>query len=161
MTEYDCEPYSEYYLKKKLLEQFGEDLVITSTPGVSDIVLVSKTATHIVKEYHESIRKSSEEEHIKILKAAAKIIRDDVLRQKYVVDKYDFGDFLASTEEALSFCPIKLQIFLGELFTAKQSKEKIMSIGQSTMQAVRPRSMIASLQVMIYIVMSSVLRLMF
>ena len=63
------------------------------------------------------------------------------------MDVYDIGENLSSPVEALSFVSVKLQILLGELFVAKDSKKKIMSIGQTVMQAVRPRSMIPSLQV--------------
>ena len=63
------------------------------------------------------------------------------------MDVYDISENLSSPVEALSFVSVKLQILLGELFVAKDSKKKIMSIGQTVMQAVRPRSMIPPLQV--------------
>jgi hypothetical protein len=59
---------------------------------------------------------------------------------------------LSSPEESLSFCTIKLQILLGEILVAKESKKKNMSIGQSIMQVARPRSLIAPLQVFFVIV---------
>ena len=134
-------------MKQMLIERFGEDLIITSAPGISDLVLISKTAAKIVKEYHANKKRSSEEEEIGIIKAAAGIIRDAILRRQYSMEMYDIGESLSSPAEALSFCPVQLQILLGEIFVAKDSKKKIMSIGQSIMQAARPRSMIAPLQV--------------
>ena len=147
MLKYDCEPHSEIFMKKMLLDKFGDDLVITSQPGLSDIILISPAASNIVKEHHAKKIKSLEEEEIRILKAAAGIIRDEILRSHYSMDVYDIGENLSSPVEALSFVSVKLQILLGELFVAKDSKKKIMSIGQTVMQAVRPRSMIAPLQV--------------
>ena len=54
---------------------------------------------------------------------------------------------MSSQAESLSVCSIKLQILLDEMLTAKSSKNKIMSIGQYIMQAARPLTMIAPLQV--------------
>jgi hypothetical protein len=133
-----CEPYSPIYLKKKLIEKFGDNLIVTSTTGLSDIVTLSPTSSKVLREYHESKTQNEEEENIRIIKAAGQIIHDEIVRKKCSTESYDIGDSLSSPEESLSFCTIKLQILLGKILVAKESKQKLcQSVNQSCKLPVR------------------------
>lgn len=135
-------------MKAKLIEKYGDNLIVMSSGnGIAEVVCIYQTAACILKEYHANYNSKCVEDEINILKAAAKIIRSHILRMSFSMENYNIGESLSSQEESLSVCSIKLQILLDELFPAKSSKKKIMSIGQSIMQAARPRTMIAPLQV--------------
>jgi AraC-like DNA-binding protein len=108
-----CEPYSPTYLKKKFSEKFGDNLIVTSKSGLSDIVTLSPTSSKVLREYHESKTQNEEEENIRIIQAAGRIIRDEIVRKNCSTESYDIDDIFSSPEESLSFCTIKLQILLG------------------------------------------------
>lgn len=121
-----------------MIEKFGDNLIVTSTSGLSDIVTLSPTSSKVLREYHESKTQNEEEENIRIIQAAGRIIRDEIVRKKCSTESYDIGDSLSSPEESLSFCTIKLQILLGEILVAKESKKKIcQSVNQSCKLPIR------------------------
>jgi hypothetical protein len=130
MSSFGVEPYSSKFMKAKLVEKYGDNLIVMSSGnGIAEVVCIYKTAACILKEYHANYNsKCVEEDEINILKVAAKIIRSHILRMSFSMENYNIGESLSSPEESLSVCSIKLQILLDELFPAKSSKSKIMSI---------------------------------
>jgi hypothetical protein len=148
MSTFGVEPYSCKFMKAKLMEKYEDSLIVMSSGnGIADVVCIYQTAASILKDYLANYNSTCvEEDEINILKVGAKILRSDILRMKFSTDSYEIGESLSSQAESLSVCSIKLKILLDELLTANSSKKKIMSIGKSIMQAARPRSMIAPLQ---------------
>jgi hypothetical protein len=71
-----------WFDKKKLIEKFRDNLIVTSTSGFSDIVTLSPTSSKVLREYHESKTQNEEEENIRIIKAAGQIIHDEIVRKK-------------------------------------------------------------------------------
>ncbi len=109
---------------------------------------------HIIRDFHATTaNQSPEEEKIRILKAAAAIIRKDIkdaqCRFNMNKEEYNVFPFLESEDDSLSFVPVSLQILMGDIMVAKGSKNKIASLGQAIMQAAFPRTIIAPLQVII------------
>ena len=80
-------------------------------------------------------------------KTAAKLIKSDIQAVSQMKDSYACCHELSSVEEAVSFLPESLQVMLNTLFSVKQEPVKLASLGQATMQATRPRSILAPLQV--------------
>ncbi|KAK3101064.1 hypothetical protein FSP39_000693 [Pinctada imbricata] len=86
----------------------------------------------------------SEEEKNRIILAAAKLIKSDIRSVPVEREYYPSTDTLSSGQKNLDFVPKGLQHFLRELIP--ESQLKMTSIGQAIMQASRPRSLIAPLQ---------------
>ena len=76
----ESEPYKRKFMKEKFLEHFGDRIIILScTDGKSNIVTLRDTAFLIFQDFH-ALPKSEdlEEEKLRLLKAAAKLIRQDI-----------------------------------------------------------------------------------
>ena len=73
--------YSNVWMKKKLQEYFGDDIIITNINGKSDVVTFVTTAKKILAEFYETTDftlEDVEEQKQRIIKTAAKIIKSDV-----------------------------------------------------------------------------------
>ncbi len=82
---------------------------------------------------------------------AAKIIIQDLKIINTNSELYDIFQKLESPKDALAFVPVSLQIFLTIIITAKSNQFKIASVAQSIMQLVCPKTILAPLQVIIYL----------
>ena len=91
----------------------------------------------------------SPEEHKKeILKAAAKFIKSDSKSSSFNTDRETYcklDDLTA--DSALESLPESLQYLCCEMFVGKQNERKAAVIGQSIMQCIRPRAIVAPLQI--------------
>ena len=133
--------YGVSYTKQKLKEQFGDSVIITDLNGKVDVVTLRTTAASILHDFYSQEKMENEDaKKLSILKAAAKLIKSDI---KCVTDKsvYPNPDDSSSVE-----CNRQFVLFLGELFSAKDSDVKLCSIGQAVLQTCRPRTIIAPLQ---------------
>lgn len=100
----------------------------------------------ITKVYEEqSARNNLSEREAYILKTA-KIIKTDVSLIPANKANYPSSETLANVNVQLEFLPISLRLFLNEIFTEAKCDLKVSSIGQAIVQAIRPRSIIAPLQ---------------
>ena len=138
--------YSTKHMKTKIIEHFGDNVVISSIDGRRDIVTLKSNAASIIHSFYtESQGQSDEEKKAKILETAAKLLQDDISSMKVSRDYYpDFND-ISSKEKNISFLPNSLQLFL-KVVVGQANDIKVASIGQSIIQSCRPRSVIAPLQ---------------
>lgn len=86
----------------------------------------------------------TEKEKMRIIKTAAKLIRDDI---KSVMTSHELYPDMLSEEENVNFVPESLRLLLGGLFVGKNVRMKTASIGQAVMQAARPQVLLAPLQI--------------
>lgn len=141
--------YDRKYMKIKLLEYYGENIIISGSVGKSDIVTLRDTANGILRSYHKNASHSSDIElqKIQLIEAAAKIIKSDVKSLTSTsVDEYPSPNEL-TVENALNFIPNTLKLLLSKLFVGKDTSVKIGSVGQSIMQSIRPRALLCPLQI--------------
>ena len=89
---------------------------------------------------------SQKAEKARIIETAAKLIKSVLKNSDVSSDNYLSGDEMSSTEQALGFIPVHLQLFLRKLFVGKDVNLKLASIGQAIIQAARPRVILALLQ---------------
>ena len=52
LEDSDCEPYTAWYLKKKIIERFGDDVVIAEIDGRPDVITMRPTVTRILHNFH-------------------------------------------------------------------------------------------------------------
>ena len=139
--------YGVQYTKQKLQEYFGDSVIITEMNGKQNVVTLRKTAKSILHEfYFENKCKSSEEEKVKLLKAAAQIIQSEIKSVYSDKSVYLSPTEISSIESNTQFIPGSLVQFLCEIFNLKSSNIKVCSIGQAIMQTARPRLIMAPLQ---------------
>ena len=79
----NCEPYTSWYLKKKIIERFGDDVVIAEIDGRPDVITMRPTVAIIVHNfYYKPKEDSTHREEIRLVKAAATMIKSDMMDQK-------------------------------------------------------------------------------
>ena len=140
----NCEPYTSWYLKKKIIERFGDDVVIAEIDGRPDVITMRPTVAKILHNfYYEPKEDSTHREEIRLVKAAATMIKNDIKRHDGSKETYPLSSDMSSVEIAISFLPESLILLLDTLIIGVDKKFKIASIGQAIMQATRPRVLIA------------------
>ena len=139
--------YSGVYIKKKLRDHFGDRIVITITKKQGNIVTLQSRASSIINEFYSQPKKEDcEAEKTKIIKAAANLIKSDFKKIDAKSENYPSNVEMSSIRSALDFVPDLLELFLRTLFVGKDVDLKVASIDQAIMQAVRPRVLLAPLQ---------------
>ncbi|CAH3022720.1 unnamed protein product, partial [Porites evermanni] len=149
MAEFnDQEPYSARYMKEKLKEHFGENIVIASINGKADVVTFRSTASTILQNFYDASRDADPEaDKIRVIKAAADLIKTDIKSKDISKSFYPLPGEISSLDENCAFLPETLYLFLRTIFNEKSAERKIASIGQAIIQAARPRVLIAPLQI--------------
>ena len=139
------EPYSKKYMKLKLEEYFGEDVVIAEINGINDVVTLKLKANKILQDFYKTQRcENEEEEKTRLIIAAAKIIKSDI-KSIFISKNYYPKSSEISVEESINYLPESRKHFL-ELIFVGQNYRKVAAVGQAIMQAARPRAIIAPLQ---------------
>ena len=152
MEEYlnntDSEAYGWSYMKTKLLEHFGDKIIITDINGKPNVVTFRTTATAILQEFHFLEHHDDldiNEEQMNIIKTAAKLIKNDLKSIPTSSDSYP--TITTDAESHVRYLPASLSTFLSLLTSGKNSALKVASIGQAIVQAARPRVVISPLQI--------------
>jgi hypothetical protein len=150
MTEYlvntGQEPFSSKHMKTKLKEHFGEKILITLINGKPSVVTLRDTANSILCAFHQEQKDKSDDEKVNIIRAAAKLIESDVKSLETQHDIYPSTDCFQNPLSAMEYLPKTLQILLSTMFAEKHNDVLLASIGQAIMQAIRPRAILAPLQ---------------
>lgn len=151
MAEYlentEHEPYSVVYMKTKLRKQFGDRIIMTDLPGKQCVVTLCETASSILYKFHQHQKHAKpEDEKLNIIKTAAKLIESEVKSTNQPYDVYPSNDEFSSRDSAVDLLPLTLQVLLKTMFAGKNVDLKLASIGQCIMQAIRPRAILAPLQ---------------
>ena len=142
----DHDAFSSKHMKRRIKEHFGDRIVITNNNGKNDVVTFLTTASSILQEHYQKPKSGNyEEEKIRIIKAAAYLIKNDIK----ICTSNSANEFFPSIEsdlEVLEFLPNSLKVLLQSMFVGKSENFKVASIGQAIMQHVRPKAIIAPLQ---------------
>lgn len=153
MKEYSLDDqsyYSEEYLKKKLKAHYGDAIYITSRSG-KWIVCFRGTASRILNDnWYEECYKNDSDERMRIVEAAAIIIREDIYSLTCDCENYPNIDEIASG--GYNEIPKSLKCFLQSVMKSKgkhsqSSDKKVVTVANSIIAAARPRSYISPLQI--------------
>ena len=148
MKEYCSEPYTVRYMKDRVIKKFGTDVIITDINGKADVVTFCLTAKSILHDFYKQQKKEDPEaEKAAIITAASRIIRSEIKAMAASKQAYPVPSDIESVENNNSFVPLSLRALLENIFTEKDNALKIASIGQTIIQAVRPRVIICPLQI--------------
>ena len=149
MEEYCSEDsYTPKYMKKRVIEHLGDDVIITEITGKPNVVTFRSNAASILHKFFERPKQQDDNvEKLRIIETAANLIKNEIKLVETSKINYPLADDISSIEQNLDFIPITLRLFLRKLFLAKNSDLRIASIGQAIVQATRPRVFIAPLQI--------------
>ena len=141
----NTKPYGFTHMKNRLKTYLGDEIIIAEINGKENVVTFMTTVSKILSNFHKQSTHIESEEKSNIIEAAAKLIKQDIKDIDQPKDFYPGPEDLTH-EKALQFLPQSLHKFLQIMISGKDSC-KLASIGQALMQAVRPRRIIAPLQV--------------
>lgn len=145
--------YSVVHMKKRVQTYFGSDIIITEVNGKPNIVTFRRTASSILNEfYRRPSAKSLEEEKLSMIGTAAKLIKADIMSLKDSKAVYPSSVNIHS-EKNIIFVPDSLQTLLRASFSQNDSSVKVASVGKAIIQASRPRTLIAPLQIALSVFM--------
>ena len=150
MTEYlvegDSAIYSNKWLKYKLEEKYGDSIFIAECEGLPNIVMFREKTKKILRDYFSIQEKDEEAQKRAIIETAAKLIKIDIKSMiPSSTDEYPKTSSL-ECQSALDYIPLSLRCLLENLFIGNDIPRKVASIRQSVVQAVRPRAVVAPLQ---------------
>jgi len=139
--------YGFTHMKSKLMEHFGDNIIITELNGKPNVVTFRRTAANILHDFYKEQKKEDPNiEKIRMINTVAKLIKSDIKAVDSSNDVYPTREQMSSTEAAVQFIPQSLLMLLQGLFVGKNTDLKVASIGQAIMQATRPRVILAPLQ---------------
>jgi len=139
LVQPDSVAYGNQYLKSKLVKHYGESIFIAEQEGLHDIVTFREKTSSILKDYFSQPENDEEAQKRAIIQTAAKLIKSEI--KSMIPSSTDhYPDIsLLELKSALQYIPSSLQCLLQHLFVGKDTCSKVASIGQSIVQAVRPR----------------------
>lgn len=155
MEENGVEPYTIKHLKSKIVEHYKGNVIIIKIHPKQHVVTFRRSVDSILNDFYtvnDSTKKKNEqtdnEKKESILDAAAELLLTDILSSiPNKTQDYSFFSSISSVEECLEFLPDSLRKFLEKIATGKKKMIKVASIGQAIMQAARPKSITAPLQI--------------
>jgi len=114
-------------------------------------VTFNKTAARILNDFYENSRRGNDVESQKrlLIETAVALIRSDITDtcRSYSKEYYPDPQDIRSIDKMLFFIPKTLRTFVDELFVGTSKGLKMATIGQCLLQAARPRSVMAPLQI--------------
>ncbi|WAR07373.1 LOW QUALITY PROTEIN: hypothetical protein MAR_017331, partial [Mya arenaria] len=120
--------YTKRHLKSKLLDHFGENISISTLEGKEDMMTVAP-------------KKKKEKHHNR----SSKVIKTEIDASKTNKLFSPNASSISSTEENKTYIPDSLILLLSSMFSTSDDVE-LASIGQAIIQACRPKSILAPLQ---------------
>uniref|UniRef100_UPI00358F3F63 uncharacterized protein n=1 Tax=Myxine glutinosa TaxID=7769 RepID=UPI00358F3F63 len=130
--------YSAVYMKKKLLEHFGNSIIVTEINGKPNVVTFRNTASSILQGFYQRPQKQdTNSEKMSLIETAAKLIKSDIKSMTTSKCAYPSPCDLSSVNDNISYVPETLQLLLKTLFSEKNPNVKIASVGQAIVQATR------------------------
>ena len=146
MQELVPEGYSGKYMRKKILEDYKDQVIISNLNGKPDVITFTSTAAKILQDFNEKKKKVDQDldkEKLEIVKAAAEIIRNDIKALEGNIDIYPSSSDIQNINQLI---PNTLLCFLDKMITFKDSYTIRCSIAQALIQNVRPRTIMLPIQ---------------
>ena len=143
--------YTDMYLKKLLQEHFKERIVVSNISGKKNILCLSDNVHKILENWYKNREADESAEKLRIVSAAADIIREDV--QKMTYERSNYPDIDAMNLGEKSLIPPTLQTFTEKLTKKKSPSElkkieiKRNVINHAIISCIRLRSFISPLQI--------------
>ena len=140
---------SKVWMKQKLLDRFGDDIMIGNINGKEDVVTFIFNAKKILAEFYDTIDSSSEnveEQKQRIIETAAKFIKNDVKSLPSSKTYPSMNEF-QSIDNCIEYLTPSLKSLLKTMFVSNDKDKRVVFIGQATMQQIRPRALLIPLQV--------------
>lgn len=138
-------------VKKKLKERYGNDIIISAKRKKKTIVSFTNIASNtLIDTWYTNRANNDEDERLRIVRAAAEIIREDIKSKTYEFKTYPSGSEFY--RDVKSDIPKTLTVLLENIIkkdkknTGNKMHTKCLSIGHSIIAATRSRSFKSHIQ---------------
>jgi len=145
---------NEKTLKRKLIHHFGDDVIITSIPGRKNVACFRDTGYKIINNSWYAARSADEKaERLRIVKAAAAIIREDIRSMNYQTDEYPSAGNAFDPPQLKLLIPETLDLLLNDVINKKKKgkeenrSRKCTVMAHQIISATRPRSFVSMIMV--------------
>ena len=114
-------------MKTRLQEHFGNRIVQIEINGKPNVITFRTTARVVLQDYYSKHqqKQTTAEEKIKLVQAAAKLIKEDIKAIETSNEIYPLCDDLQSQEAGIKYLPDTLRVLLEELFVGKKAEIKV------------------------------------
>lgn len=140
---------TEKTLKNRLMNSYGDGVMFFQMKTKPTLVCFRGSGLKLINTWYTEREKSEEDERLRIVKAAATIIREDIRTRPYNTTDYpDVTDFMKNSNDDV---PETLHTFLGLVIKKdkRSEKEKLekkcTAIAHAIISATRPRSFMSCL----------------
>ena len=113
MEEQHENDYSPLMTKKELQEKYRKEINFVSRNGKSGIIILSNINSTLTEAWYNERKVSKADEAERIIKTAAKLIKNAIKNYTHETDFYPTVDDIKNTEN--EFVPLALQTFIKEL----------------------------------------------
>ena len=141
--------YTDKWMKKKLKNYFGDEIIITDTKKTCFITF-KENMYKILRQGWKTKTLESDEEKMLIIDMAASIVRDSIRSKPFHLNQYEDLSNL-NLSQIDSDIPIELKRFVGGVIKTKSNvfnnvtERRRAAISHSVISACRPRSFVSSL----------------
>ena len=79
MKEFIDEPYSTKWLTSRLMQHYGDSVIIADRAGCQDVIYFKDDAKHLLYEFYRQGRlEQTDDEKARVIKLAADVTRSDI-----------------------------------------------------------------------------------
>ena len=145
----DSKAFTTKHLTNKLQETFQDDICFTDLGKGNHVVVTMSRSTSTILHgfYAETINADENHQSSKVIKTAAQLILKETKSMPSERNYYPNFDVCDSDNAQINVLPPFLKMLLKTLIVTKDSDLKVASLGQAILQAARPRTILAPLQV--------------
>ena len=147
LSHTELSSYNHRYMKKKLLEHYGDNITITEDNGRKNIATYNPKVSSYLGYYCKPKDVNVELEKIQLIEAAAAILQSEIKEKVSTTKDFYPPPEELSREDCLHYLPPLLRLLLTKMFSGIEAELKTATIDQCIIQAVRPRSIMAPLQI--------------
>ena len=140
--------FTSKWLKNRLTEHFKNEIVFTEINGKQNVVTFRSKAKNILHDFYKSSKSSDVGvEKTRIIETAAILLKNEIRECDSTAPSYPSTEDMESRTRCKEFLLPSLRLLLEKMFVAKSTDLRTASIGQAIMQAVRPKAIVAPLQI--------------
>ena len=137
LSHTELSSYNHRYMKKKLLEHYGDNITITEDNGRKNIATYNPKISSILRKYYCKPKDVNVElEKIQLIEDAAAILQNEIKEKVSTTKDFYPPPEELSREDCLHYFPSQLQLLLTKMFSGIEAELKTATIGQCIIQAV-------------------------